>query len=162
MHIDANTTAQAFERRKSFIARSLGKETGSKAHTCPAFINQGRTAGMLESWRCRFWLEGSVWNMAIYEKSVGKGLQQHNLLENGPVLFERVPAFSFRSCPDSLVPWEGEVWFRVLRSKFSPLRMLRQCEFRFCSVTAEKQLSILLESGQGQWRGLVLRLEQVY
>lgn len=34
MHVEAHTMAQAFEKRKSFTARSTGKKTGGRAQIC--------------------------------------------------------------------------------------------------------------------------------
>lgn len=43
MHIEANTIALAFERRKSFIATSTSKEIGGKAQICLPELKLGQT-----------------------------------------------------------------------------------------------------------------------
>ena len=51
--IEANTMAPAFEKRKSFIARSTGKETGGRAQIClpqPGFGAKFKGLGKFQTW----------------------------------------------------------------------------------------------------------------
>lgn len=43
MHTEADTTAPAFHRRKSFIAWPTSKKTGGKAQMCVLELKQGQT-----------------------------------------------------------------------------------------------------------------------
>lgn len=79
MCIEANTMTLVFEKSKSFICESLGKETRDRLKSDSL-------------------IQGSGQNF--------KGFQHQTFQDNGPFFSERVTALRFGTCPGSLVPWE--------------------------------------------------------
>lgn len=83
-----------------------------------------------------------------------EGLQHQTFLDSKPSASERALLSRFQSASGPLVP-QGRTWFLVLFE----VRIFSACfscmAGSFCSALSEEQLSILLETGQGQF-GLVL------
>ena len=109
---------------------------------------------MRKCWGGRFRWEGfGAWPFMVKH---GRGTPAPDLPGLRTLHFFSIPAFRFL-----LMSWSFGSRVRgrnfgsrcCLKSKFSPLLMLQLYDLRFCSVISEKQLSILLETGQGQFGG---------
>ena len=152
MCIEANTMTLAFEKRKSFILRSTGKQTGGKALISVsliwALVNllwvwenglvRKSTSGASFLWRAL--------NLAIYGKVWNGGFQPWIFLDNETLFSERVLTFWFQPCSSFLGSTRRKYRFWVLRRAF----LLCTCPGnKTCSLTSAvsaRQLDILLST----------------
>lgn len=144
------TVVPACEKRKRYIVKSTGKDTGGRAQTClchPAFGARFLGFdGSVEELTARFWWERfRAWPFIIRP---GKRLQHRLFLDSGPFASERVLMFGVQACP-SLCFCGGQDFGSgcYWRSKFSPMSTFWLQGLWFCVVISGKQLSILLETG---------------
>lgn len=157
----ANITATGFWERKRFIARSTDKDMGgSSSSNLPPSLGFSqalwvRAGGFV--WRC--WSAGFDWGLWGLVTMSGQWRSSGHWLRSLPDLVSssllKASGVRFRSHWGPLVPW-GRTWFQMLSEvrRFFLLLWLRD---DVCSDVSEEQLSILLETGSGQF-GLVLQL----
>ena len=82
MHVEAHTMAQAFEKRKSFTARSIGKKTGGRAQICLQDLRTIQTFSSEWGWTGMLKVSfGGLWNSTIYSKGSKGTLTQYLLIQ---------------------------------------------------------------------------------
>lgn len=76
MHIEANTLEPDFEKRKGFIVKSTGKETGGKTHTC---VPDPGTWGSFKGVRETGWYVEALVGQVLLERFGGWPLWQRSV-----------------------------------------------------------------------------------